>query len=363
MRERLLTAITAFTESLSKWPENPEALYARGRARALRFDVEDADKDFARAVELRPAFPAAQTDRAKLLLQQYIEAKMHAGWRWSEEVERPYKRWKDLAKSVSADAAWVAFAEDRMNDALRLCEERLKEKPEQEELWKMAGDTLFLSMGSVEGGNPDPRQGVMIQRAIQAYTEAIRLRPNYYEARMMRGYVLSQGGEFKQGAVDIGVALRLRPDDALACWLMGRAVNDPSKALEWYDRGLKTHPDSFICRMNRAASLGQTGRYPEALAEIDRSVRLNPSHYYPVYLRASIRSMQGDMESCFQDSKKVVEMAPDFQSGWFNLGASAFNTKRWREAIAAMERALQLGMADRTAAEDTIRKAKRQLGE
>jgi predicted TPR repeat methyltransferase len=73
--------------------------------------------------------------------------------------------------------------------------------------------------------------------------------------------------------------------------------------------------------------------------------------------------MQGDMESCFQDSKKVVEMAPDFQSGWFNLGASAFNTKRWREAIAAMERALQLGMADRTAAEDTIRKAKRQLGE
>ncbi len=362
-RARLVTAIAAFTESLGKWPENPDALHSRGRARAFRFETDEADRDFARAIELRPDFAAARTERGKLLLQRYIEARFHLGWEWSEEVARPFAKGKDQAKIVMADEAWVAFAEGKLEECLRLCDRRLKEKREQEELWKLKGDALYFGAGSVIEGNLNEPQALMLRSAVEAYSEAIRLRPNYYEARMMRGYVYKQGGNAKLAMEDVRVAHALRPDDALACWFMGQAAAgaDPAKALEWYEQGLKINPDSFICRMNRAAMLGQLERYEEARSELDRSMGLNPAHYYPVYLRGALRSKTGDMEGAYEDFRKSTSMAPGFHSGWFNLGATAYNTRRWREAISAMERALQAGHPERASCENVIRLARRQV--
>jgi serine/threonine-protein kinase len=362
-RQRLLTAIGAFAESLKIWPENSDALYARGRAHGLRFEREEADRDFARAIELRPDFAAARTERGKLLLQRYIEARMQAGWFWSEEVEHPFARWKNLAKSVSADEAWVAFAEDHMQECLRLCDARLKEKRELEELWKLRGDALFLSVGEVSEDAPSPEQDVRIRAAIESYTEAMRLRPNYYEARMMRGYLRKKRGEIQSALEDFEAALRLRPDDSLACCFMAHAAGSPAKALEWLDRGIQANPDSFICRVNRGAILLQLERTDEARLELERSLKLNPSHYYAYYLRGAIHFRSGDREAAYQDFQKVVEMFPRFPSGWFNLGLAAYQTKRWREAIAAMEQALKLGAPDRAAIEGILRQARAQQSE
>jgi serine/threonine-protein kinase len=361
-RGRLVSAVEAFGESLAKWPDNPDALYARGRARALRFEFDEADRDLARAIDLRPDFAAARADRAKLLLQRYIEARMQLGWTWSENVARPFTRWKDLAKGVSGDETWSAFAEDKMPECRRLCEQRLKDKREQEEVWKLRGDTYFMSAGAVSDGAPSSEQDGQLRSAIESYSEAIRLRPNYYEARMMRGYVRKKRGDIEPALEDVGVALALRPDDALACCLMARCSGSPGKSLEWFDRGLRSNPNSFICRVGRAAALLMLNRIDEARPEIDRATALNPDHFYPLYLRGVLRLRSADAEGAFQDLKRAVELEPRFPSCWFHFGSAAYATRRWHAAIEAEEQALRLGYAERASCEEILRKARQQAG-
>jgi len=363
MRARLVSAIEAFTRSLEAWPENPDAHYERARARGLRFEYDAAERDLLRAVELRPGFAQARAERGRRLLERAIEARLHLGWEWDDRVPAPYAKWLSTAKEEMADPAFVAFAEKRLEECLRLCDVRLREKREQEEVWKLKGDALWFGTGSVMEGRPNEQQALMLRSAVQAYTEALRLRPNYYEARMMRGYLRKAQGEMASALEDVSVAHALRPDDALACWFMGQAAADRAKALEWYEQGLRHRPDSFICRMNRAAALGQMDRLDEALAELERSMGLNPTHYYPIYLRGAIRSRRSQMEEAYRDFQTVVARAPGFQSGWYNLGAAAFNTGRYREAVAAMERALDTGHADREKIEAVLRAARQKLGE
>ncbi len=362
-RLRLASAIDAFTESIRKWPEFPEAHAERGRARALRFETDDAERDFARAVELRPGYAAARAERGKLLLGRYIEARLHLGWVWDRAVSAPYEKWVAQAKGEVADEAFVAFAEGRLDECLKIVDRRLREKREQEELWKLKGDALWFATGSAVEGNLDEQQGLMIGNAVAAYTEALNLRTNYYEARMMRGYARMTQGNLKLALEDVSVAHTLRPDDALACWFMGKgAGNDLEKALRWYEEGLRHRPDSFICRMNRAAALGQMERLDEALAELERSTGMNPAHYYPIYLRGAIRSRTGKMEEAYRDFKEVTERAPLFHSGWFNLGATAYNTRRYAESVAAFERTLALGHPEREKVEGLLRSARSKLG-
>jgi serine/threonine-protein kinase len=362
MRTRLTSAIDAFSRSIEAWPQNADAFYERGRARALRFDAEEADRDLARAVELRPGFAQARAERGRRLLERYVEARIHRGWEWDERAAAPYAPWLAAAKKETADPAFVAFAEGRLEECLRVCDARLREKREQEEVWKLKGDALWFGAGSMPDGNPSETQALMLRQAAEAYTEALRLRPNYYEARMMRGYIRKAQGNLPQALEDVSVGHALRPDDALACWFMGQAAGSPAQALEWYERGLRHRPDSFICRMNRAAALGQLGRLEESAEELERSMGLNPSHHYPFYLRGALRSRRGQMEEAYQDFLAVTARAPGFHSGWYNLGAAAYNTGRYREAIQAMERALSAGHPEREKIESALRAARQKLG-
>ena len=361
-RNRLVSAIAALSDSLTVWPDNPDALLARGRAHALRFEAEEAEKDFSRALELRPEFPAAREARGKLLLQRYIDAKLHLGWIWDKTVSRPFASWKEQARADLIDEAFLAFAEDRLNDCLRHCDKRLMDRPELEEVHKLKGDALLFGTGMSIHGRLNPLQQSLVEEAVLAYDEALRLRPNYYEARMMRGYALLQEGEGARAIEDVQVALRLRPDDALAYWFMGQTATDPQDSFEWYDKGFKVRPDSFICRMNRASALGMLGRYREAQEELDRSIGMNPAHYYTFYLRGALRSKTGDMEGAYHDFRKTTKMNAGFQSGWFNLGATAYNTKRYREAVQAFEAALQTGHPQREQILRLLQQARARLG-
>jgi tetratricopeptide (TPR) repeat protein/predicted Ser/Thr protein kinase len=362
MRLRLASAIDAFGEAIRKWAAYPEAHLERGRARALRFEMEEAEREFARALELRPAYPQARTERGKLQISRAIEARLHLGWILDRSAPAPFEPWLAQAKSDVADEAFVAFAEGRLEECLRVVDRRLREKREQEELWKLKGDALWFAMGTAVEGNLDEQQALMIRNAVDAYTEALNLRTNYYEARMMRGYARLTQGNVKLALEDVTVAHKLRPDDALACWFLGKAATDPARSLQWYEEGLRHRPDSFVCRMNRAATLGQLDRFEEALAELERSMSMNPAHYYPLYLRGALRSKTGWMEEAYLDFKAATERAPLFPSGWYNLGATAHNTGRYREAIAAFERALAVGHPERQKIEGFLRAARQKAG-
>jgi cytochrome c-type biogenesis protein CcmH/NrfG len=66
------------------------------------------------------------------------------------------------------------------------------------------------------------------------------------------------------------------------------------------------------------------------------------------------------MEGAYADFKETTRRAPLDVSGWFNLGASARNTGRAREAIEAWEKALTLSPPNRAEIEQLLAQVRAQ---
>lgn len=62
--------------------------------------------------------------------------------------------------------------------------------------------------------------------AIVAYTEAIRMKPNFANAYNNRGNAWLEKGEYEKSIYDYTVALRLNPQDAAASYNRDQALNE-----------------------------------------------------------------------------------------------------------------------------------------
>lgn len=165
------------------------------------------------------------------------------------------------------------------------------------------------------------------QGAIAAYTEAIRLDPNYALAFAGRSLALSYyGGEFANGAgikdfasraeADARQALKLAPDLAQAHLALGRFLAstplDYTHASQAYERALALAPGDADVLAGSGEFAVYMGRFEVGLAAIRHAVTLDP-------LNPRSRAMFG--ESLFwarryQEANaafaQVISLAPDF---------------------------------------------------
>jgi tetratricopeptide (TPR) repeat protein len=296
-RERLAEAIAAFDEAIRVHPDHHDALFGRARGRLLRFEVDLAHADLSRAIELAPTFVSARVERGKLLIQRVIETKLDLGWVWDDDVAARFRPWEEQARldfeAAAAGGAQehratfealLAFVRERLDECVSLCRQSLADNADQEEVWKLLGDALHFKTGWV-GFEATAAQRVLFEEAAAAYSRAIALRVNYYEARIMRANEHHHPGNPDAMRADVDAALAQRPEDPLGCWMKGQyfGTRDPAEALRWYERGLRAKPDSFANRVNRAVQLAQGGRNDEAAADVERALAANPAHYFPWY--------------------------------------------------------------------------------
>jgi len=68
------------------------------------------------------------------------------------------------------------------------------------------------------------------------------------------------------------------------------------------------------------------------------------------------------MEGAYQDFKETTRRAPLNESAWFNLGATAKNTGRFREGVDAWEQVLKLGASNRAEIEQLLSETRKKLG-
>ena len=101
-----------------------------------------------------------------------------------------------------------------------------------------------------------------LKSSISAYTEAIRLKPDYAEAYNNRGNVKAALGRHEEAIADYNEAIRLKPDLALA-----------------YN--------------NRGTAKGPLGRHEEAIADYNEAIRLKPDFAEAYNNRGNAKAVVG----------------------------------------------------------------------
>jgi len=120
------------------------------------------------------------------------------------------------------------------------------------------------------------------ETAIRQYEEAIRVRPEDYQAPLLVGQIFEDAGRADEARAvrrrGVRVAeehLRLQPDDARALYMGANglvALGDTARGLEWADRALALDPGDPMLLYNIACIKAMAGAGDAALDCLERSV-------------------------------------------------------------------------------------------
>jgi len=245
--------------------------YLRGRSFFYRYgrnEIEFALQLFSRAVELDPEYALAHAGRADCWSYIYLYAERKDAVR--EQAEAAGRRAVDLAPlSAQAQASYAMALSlgPRKDEAKEAFEKAIALDPELFEAW------YFYARHAFAGGD--------LTKAISLYEEAMRVRPEDFNAPLLAGTSYDEVGrhEDARAARRRGVALverhiDLHPDDARALYMGANglvALGERDKGLEWARRARRIDPDDPMLLYNLGCIHSLAGDVEEAIDCLERA--------------------------------------------------------------------------------------------
>jgi tetratricopeptide (TPR) repeat protein len=147
--------------------------------------------------------------------------------------------------------------------------------------------------------------------AIQSFTKAIGLRPNYAPAYFSLGAAHQNLDQNEAAVQNYSEAIRLAPEMALA--FAGRGVclvrlrRDPD-ALADFQRALELKPDLASALNGRGGIHFRRKHYRMALADFDAAIKSNPRLARAYLNRARTKETMGDPRSAADDRQRGEEL-------------------------------------------------------
>jgi tetratricopeptide (TPR) repeat protein len=183
-----------------------------------------------------------------------------------------------------------------------------------------------------------------LERAFEAYREALRLRPDDYpDAHNNYGLTLMQTGRIEEGIAHFRRAIAIQPLHALAHNNLGNGllhVGKAEQALSSYQRAIEINPAYPDAHNYTGLALLQLGRAEEALKVLREAVRLRPDYADAWNNLGHARLQLQRPAEAIRDFEKAVELKPEYARALHNLGLAHFMLGDVPRSIQSYEKAL-----------------------
>jgi tetratricopeptide (TPR) repeat protein len=304
-------ALLEVEEAVTRAPDSPEALVARGRYHLLYTsspDVPAAMRDFDAALEIRPGFAPAHLAR---------------GWAALNFQNDPQAALPDLREAVRLDLEGenaeahrtLAVALHRLGDA----EAALAEIETSLSIYGEDAE-VFVESAAIRRTLGD------LAEAVAELDAAIAIQPDFAPYHAMRAYLLFERGEYDAALAGAEDALRLNPGNAAALYARGLTylrLSDYERAIADLDTVLAHEPFEYQTpfltldslreiNLDRALVLqAMPGREAEALAAFDLAVEAQPEWFAAYFYRGVYLAGRGMAQAARADLQEAARLAPD----------------------------------------------------
>ena len=228
----------------------------------------------------------------------------------AEEEERKAKAAAEAeAKRKSEEAEQQRLA------ALRAEEERRK----QAEAEARARSSSLVSQGKTDSNNGD------YDRAIAAFSEAIRLDPKNVNAFGNRGIAYAKKGNNDRAIADYNDVIRLSPNYANAFLNRGIAYGkkgDNDRAIADFMEAIRLDPKNANAFFDRGIAYGKKGDNDRAIADYNEAIRLNPNYALAFNNRGFSYFKKGDNRRAIADYNEVIRLDPKYALAFCNRGVA-----------------------------------------
>ena len=149
------------------------------------------------------------------------------------------------------------------------------------------------------------------QRAVAAFTEALRLDPNYTVARYNRCVARFKLDETHKALEDCTEALRLNPKYAEAYYIRGlmrsERLGDNQAAVSDFDQAVRLKPDYAAAYLKRGNARYRLGDHQGGLSDYSQAIRLAPDDADAYFNRAVARANQGEKQGALEDLQAAAK--------------------------------------------------------
>jgi len=159
------------------------------------------------------------------------------------------------------------------------------------------------------------------------------------------GLALATKGQFQQAVEYYHKALRLQPDFAEARSHLGWALyqqGEHDRAIEMFHQAIQQAPTLASAHNNLGWAFHEQGRHAEAVAAFNEALRHKPDFALARNNLGLALSALGRIESAVEQYRQAVHIQPSFADAHYNLGVALAQLGRNDEAVVAYGRALGL---------------------
>lgn len=150
------------------------------------------------------------------------------------------------------------------------------------------------------------------QGAIQDFSKAIEINPNYVDAYVNRG---------------------LAEDD----------ISDYQGAIRDYSKAIELSPNIAEVYSGRGVAKTKLKDYSGAMQDFNKTVGLNPKYFSVYVCRGFVKSMLSDYQGALQDYNKAIEINPEYAIAYLNRGADKYKHGDKNGACLDWKKAGELG--------------------
>jgi tetratricopeptide (TPR) repeat protein len=153
----------------------------------------------------------------------------------------------------------------------------------------------------------------LVDRAIEDFSAAIVIDPQYASAYINRGVAFLQKGEFNRAIEDFNRALAVQPDYDI---YIDRGntfykKGEFDRALEDYHTAIAIKPDSYQAYINRGNLNMTQGEFNRAIEDYTRALSLNVDFVKGYISRGDVYVKTGDRELALKDYWKACDMGSE----------------------------------------------------
>ena len=195
-----------------------------------------------------------------------------------------------------------------------------------------------------------------LDAAIKEYNQliALQLRPQDASiAVMRRGNCYYGKHDLERAIADFDQAIRLDPKNGAAYDNRANALDargDRDGALRDYTSALRLNPQNSYAYVNRGSLRMEQGDFTGALADYGTALRINPRERIAHTGRAQIYVLQRNPEQALKEANAAISLAPGETEGYTSRARAYMELRRYADAEADIEHAMQLKHWDPTSA-------------
>lgn len=180
--------------------------------------------------------------------------------------------------------------------------------------------------------------------AVSALQQAIKLKPDFYQAYHALGWVLSSQNKNLEAVAAFEQATKINSDYYQAWAAKSRVLRDLKKypeALAAIDQAIEKNDDDYDLYIDRGITLSYLKRNSEAMEAITKAIEKQPL-FFAYASRGLIRINLKDYHSAIADINKALELQPDYVLAYSLRGLVRYQLKDFKKAQADLNQAIKL---------------------